>query len=252
LGHCPQHCGPFPGNARCNAQGSYAGRGGYHPGLYPAGRNQQRADQGVDTGTTVCALEREALFERMPLRARQLPDGPRLQSRLIRLYGVNALIRVYTGEQFVCNACERIDIIEWSEDPAVFAANALSPAKVSKVEINSFEEKKPHPRGIDLLLPMRARAMRGRRECRVRPRRHKTDLPMQSPHVRCWGNNGSRISVLRLVFRRRLARARGKLEHGRCRALPSRLALLADQPPDEIMHACRRHVRYSITRQQSL
>jgi hypothetical protein len=75
---------------------------------------------------------------------------------------------------------------------------------------------------------------------------------MQSPHVRCWGNNGSRISVLRLVFRRRLARARGKLEHGRCRALPSRLALLADQPPDEIMHACRRHVRYSITLQQSL
>jgi hypothetical protein len=59
---------------------------------------------------------------------------------------------------------------------------------------------------------------------------------MQSPHVRCWGDNGSRISVLRLVFRRRLARARGKLEHGRCRALPSLLALLADQPPDEIMH----------------
>ena len=37
---------------------------------------------------------------------------------------------------------ERIDIIEWSEDPAVFAANALSPAKVSKVEINSFEDKR--------------------------------------------------------------------------------------------------------------
>src|SRR5260221_8950247 len=33
---------------------------------------------------------------------------------------------------------------------------------------------------------------------------------MQSPHVRCWGYNGSRISVLRLVFRRRLARARGQ------------------------------------------
>jgi hypothetical protein len=32
---------------------------------------------------------------------------------------------------------------------------------------------------------------------------------MQSPRVRCWGNNGSRISVLRLVFRRRrLAQAR--------------------------------------------
>src|ERR1700730_12556966 len=43
---------------------------------------------------------------------------------------------------------------------------------------------------------------------------------MQSPHVRCWGYNGSRISVL---FRRRLARARGKLEHRRCRALTTQL-----------------------------
>ncbi len=46
---------------------------------------------------------------------------------------VQAIIRELRGE--------RIDIIEWNEDPAVFAANALSPAKVSKVEINSFEEK---------------------------------------------------------------------------------------------------------------
>jgi transcription termination/antitermination protein NusA len=47
---------------------------------------------------------------------------------------VQAIIRELRGE--------RIDIIEWAEDPAVFAANALSPAKVAKVEINSFEEKK--------------------------------------------------------------------------------------------------------------
>jgi transcription termination/antitermination protein NusA len=47
---------------------------------------------------------------------------------------VQAIIRELRGE--------RIDIIEWSEDPAVFAANALSPAKVSKVEVNSFEDKK--------------------------------------------------------------------------------------------------------------
>jgi N utilization substance protein A len=47
---------------------------------------------------------------------------------------VQAIIRELRGE--------RIDIIEWAEDPAVFAANGLSPAKVSKVEINSFEEKK--------------------------------------------------------------------------------------------------------------
>jgi N utilization substance protein A len=47
---------------------------------------------------------------------------------------VQAIIRELRGE--------RIDIIEWNEDPAIFAANALSPAKVSKVEINSFEEKR--------------------------------------------------------------------------------------------------------------
>src|SRR5207253_560352 len=47
---------------------------------------------------------------------------------------VQSIIRELRGE--------RIDIIEWSEDPAVFAANALSPAKVSKVEINSFEDKR--------------------------------------------------------------------------------------------------------------
>src|SRR6202011_2272602 len=72
---------------------------------------------------------------------------------------------------------------------------------------------------------------------------HKTDLPMQSPLVRCWGNNGSRISVLRFVFpRRRRGRARGKLEQRCSRALASLLALLADQPPGEVVDACRRHV----------
>jgi len=70
---------------------------------------------------------------------------------------------------------------------------------------------------------------------------------MQSLHVRCWGNNGSRISVLRLVFR--LARARGKLEHRRCRALPDLLALLTNQSPGEIVYACRRHVRHDRQRE---
>jgi hypothetical protein len=65
---------------------------------------------------------------------------------------------------------------------------------------------------------------------------------MQSPHVRCRGNNGSRISVLRLVFRRRLARARGKLEQRRCRALSGLLALLTNQPPGEVVNACRRYM----------
>jgi len=36
--------------------------------------------------------------------------------------------------------------------------------------------------------------------------------------------------------------ARSKLEQRRCRTLPSLLALLTNQPPCEIVHACRRHV----------
>ena len=47
---------------------------------------------------------------------------------------VQSIIRELRGE--------KIDIIEWSEDPAIFAANALSPAKVSKVMVLDFEDKK--------------------------------------------------------------------------------------------------------------
>jgi N utilization substance protein A len=47
---------------------------------------------------------------------------------------VQSIIRELRGE--------KIDIIEWSEDPAIFAANALSPAKVSKVTVLDFEKKK--------------------------------------------------------------------------------------------------------------
>jgi N utilization substance protein A len=46
---------------------------------------------------------------------------------------VQAIIRELRGE--------RIDIIEWNEDPAIFAANGLSPAKVSKVQILDFQNK---------------------------------------------------------------------------------------------------------------
>ncbi len=47
---------------------------------------------------------------------------------------VQSIIRELRGE--------KIDIIEWSEDPAIFAANALSPAKVNKVTVTDFENKK--------------------------------------------------------------------------------------------------------------
>ena len=36
---------------------------------------------------------------------------------------------------------EKIDIIEWSDEPSVFAANALSPAKVSQVRITHIENR---------------------------------------------------------------------------------------------------------------
>ena len=37
---------------------------------------------------------------------------------------------------------EKIDIIEWSDEPSVFAANALSPAKVSQVRITDINHRK--------------------------------------------------------------------------------------------------------------
>ncbi len=37
---------------------------------------------------------------------------------------------------------EKIDIIEWSDEPSVFAANALSPAKVSQVRITDIDKRK--------------------------------------------------------------------------------------------------------------
>jgi N utilization substance protein A len=46
---------------------------------------------------------------------------------------VQAIIRELRGE--------KIDIIEWSDEPSVFAANALSPAKVNKVNITDIENR---------------------------------------------------------------------------------------------------------------
>src|SRR5919199_3813746 len=46
---------------------------------------------------------------------------------------VQAIIRELRGE--------KIDIIEWSDEPSVFAANALSPAKVSQVRITDINNR---------------------------------------------------------------------------------------------------------------
>lgn len=47
---------------------------------------------------------------------------------------VQAIIKELRGE--------KIDIIEWSDEPSVFAANALSPAKVSQVRITNIDKRK--------------------------------------------------------------------------------------------------------------
>jgi N utilization substance protein A len=47
---------------------------------------------------------------------------------------INSIIRELRGE--------KIDIVQWSEDPAQFAANALNPAKISKVLIIDANEKR--------------------------------------------------------------------------------------------------------------
>lgn len=36
---------------------------------------------------------------------------------------------------------EKVDVVEWSEDPKIYVANALSPAKISQVYIDEKEEK---------------------------------------------------------------------------------------------------------------
>src|SRR5881296_708461 len=43
---------------------------------------------------------------------------------------------------------EKIDIIEWSHDPATFVARALSPAKVSSVAINESAEAESQPSAV--------------------------------------------------------------------------------------------------------
>jgi transcription termination/antitermination protein NusA len=47
---------------------------------------------------------------------------------------INSIIRELRGE--------KIDIVQWSEDPAQYAANALNPAKISKVLIIDASEKR--------------------------------------------------------------------------------------------------------------
>ena len=98
------------------------------------------------------------LFE---MEVPEIYDGTVVVKAAVREPGDRAKIAVMSNERDVdpVGACvgmkgsrvqsiirelrgEKIDIIEWSEDPAIFAANALSPAKVSKVTVLDFESQK--------------------------------------------------------------------------------------------------------------
>ncbi|HKX33206.1 MAG TPA: transcription termination factor NusA [Blastocatellia bacterium] len=98
------------------------------------------------------------LFE---MEVPEIYDGTVVIKAAVREPGERAKIAVVSNERDVdpVGACvgmkgsrvqsiirelrgEKIDIIEWSEDPAIFAANGLSPAKVSKVTVIDFDDKK--------------------------------------------------------------------------------------------------------------
>ncbi len=98
------------------------------------------------------------LFE---MEVPEIYDGTVVIKAAVREPGERAKIAVVSNERDVdpVGACvgmkgsrvqsiirelrgEKIDIIEWSEDPAIFAANALSPAKVSKVTVIDFDDRK--------------------------------------------------------------------------------------------------------------
>jgi N utilization substance protein A len=98
------------------------------------------------------------LFE---MEVPEIYDGTVVIKAAVREPGERAKIAVVSNERDVdpVGACvgmkgsrvqsiirelrgEKIDIIEWSEDPAIFAANGLSPAKVSKVTVVDFDDKK--------------------------------------------------------------------------------------------------------------
>src|SRR3982751_6370111 len=99
----------------------------------------------------------ERLFE---MEVPEIYDGTVVIKSCVREPGERAKIAVMSNERDVdpVGACvgmkgsrvqaiirelrgEKIDIIEWSDEPSVFAANALSPAKVNQVRITDIEHR---------------------------------------------------------------------------------------------------------------
>ncbi len=115
-----------------------------------------RAQQVIVSRASADLLKR--LFE---MEVPEIYDGTVTIKSAVREPGDRAKIAVSSNEKDVdpVGACvgmkgarvqsvikelrgEKIDIIEWSDEPSVFAANALSPAKVSQVRITDIETRK--------------------------------------------------------------------------------------------------------------
>lgn len=87
----------------------------------------------MDGTVTIEAIAREAGYRtKIAVRSRDAsvdPVGACVGARGGRIQGIVSELKN-----------EKIDIIRWSEDPATFISNALSPAKVVSVHVNSLEK----------------------------------------------------------------------------------------------------------------
>ena len=102
----------------------------------------------------------ELLLRLFEMEVPEIYDGTVVIKSCVREPGERAKIAVMSNERDVdpVGACvgmkgsrvqaiirelrgEKIDIIEWSDEPSVFAANALSPAKVNQVRITDIENR---------------------------------------------------------------------------------------------------------------
>src|SRR3989454_4230489 len=102
----------------------------------------------------------ELLLRLFEMEVPEIYDGTVVIKSAVREPGERAKIAVVSNERDVdpVGACvgmkgsrvqaiirelrgEKIDIIEWSDEPSVFAANALSPAKVNQVRITDIENR---------------------------------------------------------------------------------------------------------------
>jgi transcription termination/antitermination protein NusA len=108
----------------------------------------------------VSRTSHELLLRLFEMEVPEIYDGTVVIKSAVREPGERAKIAVMSNERDVdpVGACvgmkgsrvqaiirelrgEKIDIIEWSDEPSVFAANALSPAKVNQVRITDIENR---------------------------------------------------------------------------------------------------------------